>query len=126
MDFAAFLERVIEDGIAAARADYTRPEQQSKLAGSIEGFEACRGKTPAELAALLGQVASNREEAAMRLHAREISAPEYWKTRCREAEVEWVLNVMSAALHNAGQPPITAFTARGVMAAAKILGVRES
>lgn len=126
MDFAAFLERVIEDGIAAARADYTKPEQKSKLEGSIEGFEACRGKTPAELASLLDQVARNRQQAFMRLHEQEISTQEYWKTRCREAEIEWVLNVVSAALHNSGQPPITAFTARGVLAAAKILGVQKS
>lgn len=125
MDFASFLDRVIEDGIAAARADYSRPEQKAKLDGSIEGFEACRGKDPAALALLASQAAKDTELARRRLHEDEISTGDYWKKRCREAEIEWVLNVASA-LHNAGLPPICAFTVRGVMAAARILGVRDS
>lgn len=125
MNFASFLDRVIEDGIAAARTDYSRPEQKSKLEGSIEGFEACRGKDPAALALLAARAAKDTELARMHLHEDEISTGEYWKKRCREAEIEWVVNVVSAALHNAGLPPITAFTARSVMAAARILGVRD-
>ena len=36
--FATFLERVVDDGIQAAKDDYTRPEQRPKLEGSIAGF----------------------------------------------------------------------------------------
>jgi hypothetical protein len=53
MNYHEFLERVVDEGIAAAKAYYTRPEQKQKLDGSIAGFEACRGKTPPELKELL-------------------------------------------------------------------------
>ena len=85
MNLADFLDRVIEDGIAAARADYCRPEQKAKLEGSIEGFEACRGKDPEALAQLAARAAKDTELARMHLHEDEISAGEYWKKRCREA-----------------------------------------
>lgn len=49
MEYKTFLDRIIDDGIAAARRDYkTGP----KLEGAIAGFEACRGKLPNEVRAL--------------------------------------------------------------------------
>jgi hypothetical protein len=53
VNYGQFLTRVIGEGIAAAERDYTRPDQEQKLRGSIAGFEACYGKTPAQLAELL-------------------------------------------------------------------------
>lgn len=56
MTYLETLERIINDGIEAAKEDYGRkdsPENKARLKGSIEGFEACRGKTPEQLARLL-------------------------------------------------------------------------
>ncbi len=108
------LARVIGDGIEAARVDY-RPGPE--LDGSVAGFEACRGRTPEQLAALLQEA---------RLEARRGQAGDYWFWRCRELEVEWVCNVVSAALLNQGLPVIVTPTARGVFKAAEILGVAGS
>lgn len=115
MDYDGFLNRIIEDGIAAAKADYDKPEEKDKLEGSIEGFNACRGKDPAGLIKLLAEaqrrtVEAHREQAA-----------NYWRIRCFEAEVEWVCNVISAGLASSGFTPIVPVTANGGMQAARIL-----
>lgn len=113
MLYIHFLERVIEEGIAAAKQDYTRANQEEMLKGAIEGFEACREKKPSELAVLLMQARKERERSRDDSH---------WRLRCKELEIEWVSNVVSAALMNQKEPVIIAPTARGVMQAAKILG----
>ena len=125
MEFNAFLARVIDDGIEAARRDYKRPEQKSKLEGSIEGFEACRDKSPAELADLLQKAHVRAQTAYFRVNEKEISDEEYWKVRCFEAEVEWTCNCVSAILMNEGKPVIVNPTARGVLKAAEVVGVRK-
>jgi len=117
--YATLLERVVDDGIAAARADYTREHQKPMLEGSVAGFEACREKSPPELAALLLDA---RTETGARRRA-EQDPENYWWARCFDLEVEWVCNVMSAALMNSGQPVIVPPTMRGVKKAAEILGV---
>jgi len=43
------LDHIITDGIAEVREAYAAPENHHKRDGAIEGFEACRGKNPAEL-----------------------------------------------------------------------------
>ena len=118
MRYIDALERAIDSGIIAAKSDYTRPDQREKLSGSIAGFEACRGKAASELLELL----ESCKIATM--DARRNESPKYWWYRCYELEVEWICNVMSAILHNEGLPTIITPTARGVMAAAKIIGVR--
>lgn len=111
-----FLGRVIDDGIAAARKSYK--DASNKLEGSIAGFEACRGKNPLQLKILFD---TTRGQA----HVHEGNIEDYWRARCYELEIEWVCNVLSAALHNEGRPPIAAHlpTARAMMKAAEILGV---
>lgn len=52
MDYYEFLNRVIDEGIDAAKADYTDPTDKQRLDGSIAGFEACRKKLPEELVEL--------------------------------------------------------------------------
>ncbi len=115
LTMGTFIDRVIADGIEAAKGDYTRPDQVSQLAGSIAGFEACKGKTPGELCSIL-------EEARLaqgRAYGGEIG--HYWWLTGFAAEVEWVCNCVSAVLVNEGQPPIVPVTARGIMKANAIL-----
>ena len=115
MNYSDFLNRVIDEGIEAARADYTKPEQKEMLEGSLKGFEACRGKDIKELLALLIKAQADTQRAFREQVA------DYWRVRCREGEIEWVCNVMSAALSNTGLEPIVPVTARGMMRAAEIL-----
>lgn len=115
------LARVVDDGIAAARADYAAPGDAERLEGSVAGFEACRGRTPVQLAVLLDEV---RRETRTAYAAGPDPAPSrYWYWRCREAEVEWVCNVLSAVLANEGLPVLVPPTCRGVAKAAEIVGV---
>lgn len=120
MDFFEFLTAVIEKGITAARRDYTRPDQEQKLNGSIAGFEACRGKNPLELKDLLDAAGISVSDAY-----RGDDKAQYWWYRCYQAEVEWVCNVISAALYNQGLPVIITPTCRGMITASEIVGVKD-
>jgi hypothetical protein len=111
MNMTEFIETVISRGIAAAKKDYDKPEQSDKLKGSLEGFELCRGKNPKQLEELLAAARNDTIEA----HRNQ--ATDYWVIRCREVEIEWVCNVVSAVLANQGFQPIVATTARGVLMA---------
>lgn len=117
MDYQTFLTHLIEDGIKAAKADYAKPEQLNKLEGSIEGFEQCRGKSPETLKALL----ELHQQMTINARNEQIDLKEYWKIRCREVEVEWVCNVVSAMLFNQKLPTIVIPTARGFIQADRIL-----
>ena len=123
MNYHEFLDRVVSDGIEAVKKDYSKPEQEPKRRGAIQGFEDCRGKSPTEIAELLKKAEKRTFEASIRVNESEISDGEYWAIRCREAEIEWVANVVSAMLMNQGLPIIVAPTARGAMKAAEIVGV---
>lgn len=112
-----FLTRVIDDGIEAATRDYDGENHRQKREGSIAGFEACRGLEPNSLRELL------RRASEQTSNARVFDRQKYWWYRCFELEVEWVCNVVSAALMNSGEPVIITPTARGIIQAAKILGV---
>ena len=115
----AFQTRVIDDGIAAAVADYAgdTEHRQQMREGAVAGFEACRLKTPAELALLL-RAARDRERTAMFS-----DAPDTWWHKCYAGEVEWVCNCLSAVLQRHGLPVIVTPTMRGTFKAAEILGV---
>lgn len=112
--YDALLEQVILDGCEEVRAVYAEKDEQRE--GALSGFEACRGKPPSELKRILGWARKNTA-AAFRSEQR------YWFWRMRELQIEWVCNVVSAALVNQGDPEIIPPTARGVMKAAAILGV---
>jgi hypothetical protein len=120
MNYEAFLTRIIEDGIAAAKRDYTGAHQQVHLLGSLAGFEACRNKQPHELCAILDE-AQEAAEGARRQH----DVPMYWFKRCYQLEVRWVCNVVSAMLMNEGLPIIVPVSARGVLKAAEIIGIKR-
>lgn len=111
------LNHIIDDGIEAARADYRKPADTLKREGAIQGFEECRGKEPAAIAALLAE-ANERT-----FHAYREQDPRYWFWRCRAAEIEWVANVLSCIMHAQGWKPIAIMTTRGALKAAEIIGV---
>jgi hypothetical protein len=115
VDYLDLLERIINDGIDAAKKDYAA--DSPKLKGSIAGFEACRGKYTLELAIVLEKARKVTVEAYSK------RVENYWEIRCFEAEVEWVANCVSASNLNMGFPVIVNPTARGMMKVAEILGV---
>lgn len=115
MLYEIFLDKIIEDGIKAASESYK--DKPDKLKGSIEGFEKCRGKSPADILQLL-----NDAREASRV-ARLAHDPHFWTVRCCEMEIEWVANCVSACLRNQGLPTIVTPTARGMMKAAQVVGV---
>lgn len=117
MEYLVFLDKIIEAGMEAARADYAKPEDANKLRGSLDGFEACRGKSPQEIPALLAEARTCEIIA----HGRE-DIERYWEVVCRTSEIEWVANVLSAFLGFSGQPVIVTPTVRGVLCAYRLLG----
>jgi hypothetical protein len=121
--YEAFLTRVIDDGIEAARRDYA--DKPEKLRGAVAGFEACRGKSPVELKVLLDRTHMASHDLSAQAFAlgpgRGEALKEFWETRCYEAEVEWVCNCVSAMLMNEGLPVIVQPTARGVLRADEVL-----
>ena len=120
MPYADFLNAIIDDGEAEVRATYLRPDQALKRDGCLRGFGECRGKTPDELATLLVSASGRCAEALRR------RADDYWYWRCRAAQIEWVLNVLSAAEYAHGRRPHIPPTCRGLQKAAGILGIRPS
>jgi hypothetical protein len=116
MDLSTFISKVVDQGIEAAQADYTKPEQAQELKGSLDGFEQCRGKNPNQLRDLLLE-ANTRANDAFR------EEKDYWFFRCRALEIEWVCNCVSAVLVNEGMPPLAGMlpTCRGVMKVHEIL-----
>jgi hypothetical protein len=133
MTYDDFCKQLIDDGIAAARADYA-DDRPDMLAGSLEGFEACRGKAPHEILELLSLARQESRVAMQRAYENDtpkgfpnppatgnVFGARYQHLACKEAEIEWVLNVVSAALESSGEKPLTYITARGVLAAGRIL-----
>lgn len=117
MTLQKLLDRVVDDGIKACSESYK--DKPQKRAGAIAGFEACRDKTIFELRQTLDLA---RKAADV---ARAVDRENYWYLRCFEAEVEWVCNVVSSALHNQGLDTIVTPTMRGYLKAAEILGVKS-
>lgn len=127
MNYDTFLHHLITQGIAAARQDYAGDDfaRAAKLAGSIDGFEACRGLRPSGIEALLKEAARKTSLARARLHESEIRPQDYWQERCREAEIEWVADCVSVVLMNQGLPPIIQPTGRAMLAVAGIIGIQD-
>lgn len=53
-----------------------------------------------------------------------ISLQDYWYHRYYTLQIEWVLNVLSAAYYNENKPVLITPTVRGMIKAANILGVK--
>ncbi len=118
METVQLLEKVVDDGIEAAKRDYAK--DKVKLKGAVAGFEACRNRTLDELKRLLDT--SSRRTRDARLN----NAENYWEIRAYEAEVEWVCNVVSYVLYLTDQPVIVQPTARGAQKAAQLLGIANT
>jgi hypothetical protein len=90
-----------------------------KREGAIAGFEECRGKESAKIAALLAEVNARAYQAMVE------EDPQYWYWRCRALEIQWVVNVLSNILVANGMLPIGDMTIRGRLKAAEIFGVGD-
>jgi hypothetical protein len=117
----ALIDRLISDGIAEVREAYAAPEDHHKRDGAIEGFEACRGKSPADLVALW----SEAEKGANQLMRGD--AQSYWRQRYKTLQIEFVLNCVSVGLVTSGHLPLLGHlpTSRGAMKYAEIVGVSD-
>jgi hypothetical protein len=130
--YEQLLTRVIDDGIAAAKQSYA--EQPDKLRGALEGFEACRGQSPAQLVALYKN-SELETDRIRRLLVHQAPAAKtalvlkdeinYWRFRCRTLEIEWVCNVISVGLQLQDFPPLLPHqpTARAAFKYAEIVNV---
>jgi len=127
MNYLAFLNQVIDRGIAAARVSYAQ-EDDGRLAGAVAGFESCRGKSPRKLAEHLirANKAVARSFAFMHAEPTPLRLKRGWWLRCYQAEVDWVANCVSAVMQNQGLPVLAGHhpTARAILAAAQIVGVK--
>lgn len=118
--YAQLLDRIVTDGIAEVREAYAEPKNHHKRDGAIEGFEACRDKSPTELVALWLEAIDQCSLA----RAEKMNNEDYWKCRYKALQVEWVLNVISVGL----KKPLLAHlpTHHGAMKYAEIVGVSGS
>jgi hypothetical protein len=121
MDYNEFLTKVIDEGIEAANADYTKESEKEHLDGSVAGFNACRNKSPEELVEVWNSASKECQNAFNE------QKDNYWWYRCFQLEVEWVCNVVSAMLANEGHQPLLSWlpTASAAMKAASIIGVSK-
>ena len=117
MSHIDLLNAVIDDGMTEIPIAYPRPDQADKREGALAGFEACRGLDDTALVALLEKAQVATRTAMTSQDAR------YWWHRMYEAQIEWTLNVISAARHAHGMPTLIAPTARGMTKAVDILGL---
>jgi len=114
------LNATIDDGIYEITTIYTRPNQKIKREGGIAGFEACRGKSDEELLALLRQAKLNTRRVKD-----EEGVEQYWGAVMYERQIEWTLNVLSAAMHAHNMPPLIPPTALGLRKAIDVLGIQS-
>lgn len=126
MTYEELLARIIADGIAEVQAAYAAPEDHHKRDGAIEGFEACRGKSPTDLVTLWTEAERSAEQVMRDRQASGGDARDYWRQRYKALQIEFVLNVVSVGLVDLGHPPLLAHlpTARGALRYAAIVGVR--
>jgi len=117
------INKIIDEGIEGACRDYSEPRNKSKREGSVKGFEDCRGKSPAEIEALLLAASEASQRAFIDVNEGRMTSDEYWYWRCRTIEIEWVTNVLSHIMVAQGWAPIGIMTAKGGLQAARIIGV---
>ena len=120
MDYDTFLDRIVDDGIEAAMADYAKSEDAHRREGAVAGFQACRGKQPEALVDLWTR---GKQEQLDRMvpNPSEDELATYWRWVCWTLEIEWALNCLSAALR---RPLLSHLpTMRGMTKAAEILGI---
>ena len=125
MQYLNALDAIINRGIAGVKESYR--DEPHKRDGSLEGFEACRNKTPQELLAILNTAGDKTKQARQDQHDGKISMQDYWKIRHAEVQIEWVCNCVSVILCNQGHespfPRHVGPTARAASLVASIVGV---
>lgn len=121
MNYEEFLDQAINEGIKAAKSDYTDPKDKDRLDGSIAGFEACRKKNPTDLADVFQKASEDMNKAQIE------QKDNYWWYACFQSEVEWICNVVSAMLVSQGHQSLLSYlpTYRGAMKAAEIIGTTQ-
>jgi hypothetical protein len=87
-------DEAIRLGIEACHRDYNRPDQANKKRGAIAGFERCRHIPihPEYYEAELAQL----EEKLQNIRG-ETDPADYWETRCYQAEIQWMFEVLKVA-----------------------------
>jgi len=122
MDYNKILNTIIDDGIKAAKEDYTEPKDKNRLDGSIAGFEACRNKTAEDILILHNEALKSMNEA----YIEQANIDLYWYKVCYHLEIEWVLNVLSGINYINNTKPLLNHlpTANGVSKAFSILSRR--
>jgi hypothetical protein len=120
MPYVDFLNAIIDDGQDEVRTEYLRPDQSMKREGALDGFEACRAQQTDQLLTIHRYATERTQWARVERRA------DYWYWRLYEAQVEWVLNVISAALYANGGTPLIQPTARGLNKAIQILGTETN
>lgn len=103
-----FLSKVV-DRSKAISEHYYDGAAKPLLDGALAGLEACRDKSPPQLAALLERVAT-----AHRLAFNRTAINRYLRITSFMHEVEWVCCVVSAALINQGMTGIVKPSTRAI------------
>lgn len=126
INYNQLLDRLIADGIAEVQKEYASPEDHHKRDGAIEGFETCRGKSPADLVALWSEAEKAAEQIMRDRRGTDSAVKDYWRQRYKALQIEWICNVVSVGLMNSGHPPLLGHlpTARGAAKYAAVVGVR--
>lgn len=88
--YASFLETVIDQSLIAAMSTYNTEAHKSD--GAVAGLEACRGLSPEQIKAVW------QEASRKTMHMLDETPELYWFWFSYSAEVEWVLNCLSAFL----------------------------
>lgn len=129
MTYEELLDQIITDGIAEVRVAYAAPEDHHKRDGAIEGFEACRAKSPTNLVDLWSEAEKAAQQIVRdRRGTTDADTKGYWRQRYKALQIEWVINVVSVGRVNRGNPPLLPHlpTARAAMKYAAIVGVRPA
>lgn len=118
MRFQDFLRRVIEESIKNCKEDFARrtATYKTELPASVAGLEACRDKSPPQLAQLLERARKVNQIA----YRQQTDINRYWQVTAFMAEVEWVCNVVSVVLINQGIAYLVPPTTSAVILASRI------
>ena len=112
MTLPDYLSRIIADATTTARR--THRGNFARLTGALEGLEACRGRTFAQLGSM-HRMAARR---AGRLRCGE----GYWRASAKRDAIGWVLDCTAAAL---GKREGVLPSVRGRIKAAVVLGAEK-
>jgi hypothetical protein len=125
MDYFTALDAIIRRGIEGVNKSFA--DEPHKRDGSIEGFDACRDKTPLDLFDVLDGSRKRTAKAKQASQEKLIEMKDYWKVRYAEIQVEWVCNCVAVMIVNQGQkspfPRHVGPTARAAIFVASVVGV---